>query len=75
MAKYSRFDPRNKRRGANQQKHAVDSLQRSIKTPSENTRRSAKVNTRDYEAMLQDEMEEELGYILPDSLKPHEGNE
>ena len=75
MAKYSRFDPRNKRRGANQQKHAVDSLQRSIKTPTENTRRAAKVNIRDYESMLQDEMEEELGYILPDSLKPHEGNE
>ena len=73
MAKYGRFDPRNKRRGANQQKHAVDSLRRSIKTPSENTRRAAKVNTRDYESMLQDEMEEELGYILPDSLKPHEG--
>ena len=73
MAKYGRFDPRNKRRGANQQKHAVDSLRRSIKTPSENTRRTAKLNARDYEAMLQDEMEEELGYILPDSLKPHEG--
>ena len=49
MAKYGRFDPRNKRRGANQQKHSVDSLRRSIKTPSENTRRTAKVNTRDYD--------------------------
>lgn len=73
MAKYGRYDPRNKRRGANQQKHSIDSLRRAVKTPTDNARRTAKASTRDYEVMLQDEMEEELGYILPDSLKPHEG--
>ena len=73
MAKYGRFDPRNKRRGANQQKHSNDSLRRNLKTQYDENRRMNKINARDYEAMLQDEMEEELGYILPESLKPHEG--
>lgn len=55
MAKYGRFDPRNKRRGANQQKSSVDTLRRSIKTPSENTRRVAKLNTRDYDVDYEDD--------------------
>ena len=55
MAKYGRYDPRNKRRGANQQKHSIDSLRRAVKTPTDNARRETKVNARDIEIYDEDD--------------------
>ena len=46
MAKYTRFDPRNKRKGSNQTKD-VDRLHRQVKTTWDDDRRSQKPNPRD----------------------------
>ena len=55
MAKYGRFDPRNKRRGANQEKSSIDSLRRNLKTQYEDARRNTKVNVRDYDIDYEDD--------------------
>ena len=46
MAKYTRFDPRNKRKGNNQTKD-VDRLHRHVKTEWDDNKRTQKPNPRD----------------------------
>lgn len=56
MAKYGRYDPRNKRRGANQQKHSIDSLRRNLKTQIDDERRQSTITTRDVEFIDEDDV-------------------
>lgn len=72
MAKFSRFDPRNKKNGRNKKISLGDypkGPKRSGDVMSDDDRylrKYKKIQTEDYDTVYQDEVEDLMGYVLTD---------